>query len=150
MKLVKNFAAYEYEMIKVIREIQIMKALTTMMPSKMSFFPKLIDLIIPADANAKNLNSVFIVMDHIDTDLSKILKLGSACKIDKSHVRNICYNLLCALNYLSSANVIHRDIKPANILMNKYCQIRICDFGLARTLPKRATTFEGKNSRLIR
>jgi mitogen-activated protein kinase 1/3 len=135
IKLVKNFSAYEYELVKVVREIQIMKALTKMMPSKMSFFPKLIDLIIPANATVHNLNSIFIVMDHIDTDLSKILKLGNQCKMDKSHVRNICYNLLCALNYLSSANIIHRDIKPANILMNKYCQIRICDFGLARTLP---------------
>ena len=54
-----------------------MKALTKMMPSKMSFFPKLIDLIIPSGATVKNLKSVFIVMDHIDTDLSKILKLGS-------------------------------------------------------------------------
>jgi mitogen-activated protein kinase 1/3 len=77
-------------------------------------------------------------MDHVETDLSKIIKLGPACQVDKSHVRNILYNLLCALNYLASANVIHRDIKPGNILMNKYCQIRICDFGLARTLPKSA------------
>lgn len=127
-----------------------MKALTKMMPCKMSFFPKLIDLIIPSGANAKNLNTIFIVMDHIDTDLSKILKLGGACKMDKSHVRNITYNLLCALNYLSSANVIHRDIKPANILMNKYCQIRICDFGLARTLPKSASDAESLNCTLVR
>lgn len=89
-------------------------------------------------------------MDHIDTDLSKILKLGNSCKMDKTHVRNICYNLLCALNYLSSANVIHRDIKPANILMNKYCQIRICDFGLARTLPLSAISNNSGNAKVVR
>jgi serine/threonine protein kinase len=40
------------------------------------------------------------------------------------------------MNFLSSANIVHRDLKPANILMNKKCQVKICDFGLARTLPE--------------
>lgn len=29
---------------------------------------------------------------------------------------------------------MHRDIKPANILLNQDCTIRICDFGLSRTI----------------
>ena len=29
---------------------------------------------------------------------------------------------------------MHRDIKPANILIDSNCQIKICDFGLSRTL----------------
>lgn len=43
---------------------------------------------------------------------------------------------MCALNFIHTANVIHRDIKPANILIDDNCQIFICDFGLARTLPE--------------
>jgi mitogen-activated protein kinase 1/3 len=45
------------------------------------------------------------------------------------------YNTLCSTKFLHSCNIIHRDIKPANILVNHNCQIMICDFGLARTLP---------------
>jgi mitogen-activated protein kinase 15 len=30
--------------------------------------------------------------------------------------------------------VIHRDLKPSNILINSDCYIKICDFGLARSL----------------
>ena len=37
---------------------------------------------------------------------------------------------------MHSANIIHRDLKPANILMNERCQVKISDFGLARSLPK--------------
>jgi serine/threonine protein kinase len=28
---------------------------------------------------------------------------------------------------------MHRDIKPGNILINSNCQIKLCDFGMART-----------------
>jgi mitogen-activated protein kinase 1/3 len=44
------------------------------------------------------------------------------------------YNLLCAVKYLHSANVLHRDLKPANILVNEDCSVKICDFGLARSI----------------
>lgn len=34
--------------------------------------------------------------------------------------------------YIHSANVLHRDIKPGNVLVNADCELKICDFGLAR------------------
>lgn len=33
---------------------------------------------------------------------------------------------------MHSANVMHRDLKPSNILLNKNCDLKICDLGLAR------------------
>lgn len=44
------------------------------------------------------------------------------------------YNLICALKYMHSARILHRDIKPANILINEDCGVKVCDFGLARSL----------------
>ena len=42
------------------------------------------------------------------------------------------YNLLCAVKYLHTANVIHRDLKPENILLSgNSLEISICDFGFA-------------------
>lgn len=58
------------------------------------------------------------------------------------HAKIIVYNLLCAVNYLHSANVIHRDLKPGNILLTDQCSVKICDFGLARTIPKELQAFE--------
>jgi len=40
------------------------------------------------------------------------------------------------MNYIHSANIIHRDLKPANFLIDSKCNVKICDFGLARVLPK--------------
>jgi len=44
------------------------------------------------------------------------------------------YNLLCAVKYIHESKVIHRDLKPANVLVNEDCSVKLCDFGLARSL----------------
>lgn len=46
------------------------------------------------------------------------------------------YNMLCSVNFFHSANLIHRDLKPSNFLMNFDCIPKLCDFGLARSIPK--------------
>ena len=43
------------------------------------------------------------------------------------------YQLLRGLKYVHSANVLHRDLKPSNLLLNANCDLKIADFGLART-----------------
>ena len=43
--------------------------------------------------------------------------------------------ILRGLKYIHSANVLHRDLKPSNLLINANCDLKICDFGLARTGP---------------
>lgn len=39
---------------------------------------------------------------------------------------------------MHSADIVHRDLKPANILLNQTCDLKVCDFGLARTVQPRA------------
>ena len=51
---------------------------------------------------------------------------------------------------MQSLNVIHRDIKPANILVNKSCQIKICDFGISRTLPESSIGKGSGNTKRVR
>ena len=33
---------------------------------------------------------------------------------------------------MHSAGILHRDLKPRNLLVNSNCDLKICDFGLAR------------------
>ncbi|KAL2938204.1 Mitogen-activated protein kinase 3 [Bienertia sinuspersici] len=48
------------------------------------------------------------------------------------HENYFLYQILRGLKYIHSANVIHRDLKPSNLLINANCDLKICDFGLAR------------------
>jgi serine/threonine protein kinase len=38
------------------------------------------------------------------------------------------------MNFLHSANIMHRDLKSENVLIDDECRIKICDFGMARSL----------------
>ncbi|KAL7259021.1 hypothetical protein ACSBR1_005013 [Camellia fascicularis] len=49
------------------------------------------------------------------------------------HENYFLYQILRGLKYVHSANVLHRDLKPSNLLLNANCDLKIGDFGLART-----------------
>lgn len=71
-------------------------------------------------------------MEFAESDLKKILK--SSINLEILHIQTMVYNLLCAIKYLHESKVIHRDLKPANILVNEDCTVKLCDYGLARSI----------------
>ena len=44
------------------------------------------------------------------------------------------YQILRGLKYIHTSGIIHRDLKPRNLLVNSNCDLKICDFGLARSI----------------
>lgn len=94
------------------------------------FVVELIEILYPKDP--ENFDSLYVVMEHAESDLKKIIK--SNINLEIEHIQTIIYNLLCAIKYLHESNVLHRDLKPANVLINEDCTVKLCDFGLARSL----------------
>ncbi len=78
----------------------------------------------------------FLVFEHYPTDLNNVIK--SPQRLTKDHVEYVMLQIFRATAYMHSAGIMHRDIKPANILINEECDIKICDFGLARLVPSEA------------
>jgi len=54
--------------------------------------------------------------------------------LEDIHKRFIIYQLLKAIKYMHSGEVIHRDMKPSNLLLNSECLVKVADFGLARSI----------------
>ena len=72
---------------------------------------------------------VYIVQELMETDLYKLLKTQ---QLSNDHICYFVYQILRAMKYIHSANVLHRDLKPSNLLLNTNCDLKVCDFGLAR------------------
>ncbi|PKU87953.1 mitogen-activated protein kinase 5 [Dendrobium catenatum] len=75
-------------------------------------------------------NDVYIATELMDTDLHQIIRSNQ--ELSEEHCQYFLYQILRGLKYIHSANVIHRDLKPSNLLVNANCDLKICDFGLAR------------------
>ena len=110
---------------RLLREIMILKSLSHPNVVKILDSPRLHE--------TAESNEVSIVMEYAQNDLKRFLR--SSTYLTSASIRVIVYNILCGMNYLHSANVMHRDLKPANILINPNLDIKICDFGLARSMP---------------
>ncbi|CAN6483754.1 unnamed protein product [Victoria cruziana] len=75
-------------------------------------------------------NDVYIAYELMDTDLHQIIRSNQP--LTEEHCQYFLYQILRGLKYIHSANVLHRDLKPSNLLLNANCDLKICDFGLAR------------------
>lgn len=90
----------------------------------------ILDMMPPLAKQVEDFNDVYIVTDLMETDLHRIIYSKQSLSIE--HVQYFVYQILRALKYMHSANVIHRDLKPSNLLVNSNCDLKVCDFGLAR------------------
>ena len=92
----------------------------------------LFDVIIHLNQNpsVNKIADVYLVMEKMDSDLQKII--ASKQELSDEHYQFILYQILRALYFLHSANIIHRDFKPSNVLINEDCTVKLCDFGMSR------------------
>ncbi|PCH34601.1 Pkinase-domain-containing protein [Wolfiporia cocos MD-104 SS10] len=116
-----------------IREISLLKEL------KDDNIVKLFDIV---HADSK----LFLVFEFLDVDLKRWMehtnKVGNP--IGPDIVKKFTYQLSLGLRYCHSHRILHRDLKPQNLLIDKYDNLKLADFGLARAfgIPMRTYTHE--------
>mmetsp|Transcript_24419 Transcript_24419/g.48898 ORF Transcript_24419/g.48898 Transcript_24419/m.48898 type:complete len:617 (-) Transcript_24419:284-2134(-) len=121
---------------RLLREIKIMR-----------FFhhPQILQLL-DAFRSPSSEGSCYLVTGKMDTDLQFII--NSQQPITESHCQWLLAQLLVGVNEIHSANIVHRDLKPGNLLVNKDCNLKIADFGLARALPSKGDAATGDSAEL--
>ena len=85
-------------------------------------------------------NWIYIIMEYIAYgELSKEMDKRGA--IPESMVQSITLQILSALRYLHSRNIVHRDIKPDNILIASKdpLVVKLSDFGLSKCVENEET-----------
>ncbi|OCF58122.1 CMGC/CDK/CDK9 protein kinase [Kwoniella mangroviensis CBS 10435] len=114
--------------VTTVREIKILKSLNH--PSVVPILNMVVERKIPGDRS--NRGEVFMVFPYMDHDLCGLLA-NQDFKMTHSMAKLLMRQILEGIDYIHLNNFIHRDIKTANILVDKHGQIKIADFGLARS-----------------
>jgi len=79
----------------------------------------------------------FLVFDRIHgTDLFSLIEKKSFVAFEENHAKKIFKQILKAVRYAHSKDVVHRDIKLENILMDEEGKITVIDFGLCDLVKK--------------
>ena len=109
---------------RLLREIKILKHF------KHDNVLGLVDILAPPNANAKEWKDVYIVSELMDTDLHYIIH--SKQPLTDEHYKYFLYQILRGVHAIHLAHVLHRDLKPGNLLVNKNCDLKICDLARPR------------------
>src|SRR5882724_7025154 len=90
-----------------------------------------------------------ISMEYVDGETFSNLRAEKEQKVFEPDEIAGCMTQLCeALDYAHNrARVIHRDLKPSNLMVNKRGDLKITDFGIARSLADSATRLTAERGR---
>ncbi|XP_048575079.1 mitogen-activated protein kinase 4-like [Triticum urartu] len=123
IKKINNVFDSREDALRTLREMKLLRHLTH------ENVIALKDVMMPI--RRRSFKDVYLVSELMDTDLQYII--NSSQTLSNDHCQYFLLQLLRGLKYLHSARILHRDLKPGNLLVNGNCDLKICDFGLART-----------------
>src|SRR3954468_14253366 len=95
-----------------------------------------------------------ISMEYVDGDTLSNLRTDRPHKIFEPHEIAEWISELCdALDYAHNhARIVHRDLKPSNLMVNQRGELKVADFGIARSLSdsmSMLTMDQGKSGTLL-
>src|SRR6266576_4132038 len=95
-----------------------------------------------------------ISMEYVDGDTLSNLRADKPQKVFETDELTDWTSQLCdALDYAHNhARIVHRDLKPANLMVNQRGDLKVADFGIARSLSdsvSKLTMEHGKSGTLV-
>lgn len=128
---IKKISPFDHSMfcLRTLREIKLLRHF------QHENIISILDLLRPS--SLEDFKEVYLVQERMETDMHRVIRTQ---ELSDDHCQYFIYQTLRALKALHSANVLHRDLKPSNLLLNANCDLKLCDFGLARSaLPPPST-----------
>lgn len=120
---IKNIAPFHHKLtcLRTLREIQLLRHFE---------HENIVSLLeVTESTGDRSASEVNLVLEFMPIDLNVVIRTQD---LSDKHCQCFTYQLLRGLAFIHSTGIIHRDIKPANLLVNDQCDLKICDFGLAR------------------
>ncbi|TDL15308.1 mitogen-activated protein kinase [Rickenella mellea] len=126
---IKKIAPFDHSMfaLRTLRELKLLKFLSESGVSENII--AILDIIMPP--SLEQFKELYMIFEFMETDMHRVIRTQD---LSDDHAQYFIYQTLRALKALHSADVIHRDLKPSNLLLNANCDLRVCDFGLARSV----------------
>jgi len=80
---------------------------------------------------ADNDKDIYLVFEYMEINAHAVIRANI---LEEVHKKYILYQIIKSLKYMHSGDLLHRDLKPSNVLLNSDCHVKLCDFGLARSV----------------
>lgn len=77
--------------------------------------------------------NIYMTFEYMDHDLAGILA-HPQLRLNDSQIKFLLQQMLDGLAYIHHKGILHRDIKGSNILLDRRGNLKLADFGLARTI----------------
>lgn len=121
---IKKITPFDHSMfcLRTLREIKLLRSFSH------ENIISILDIIKPETLEA--FTEVYLIQELMETDMHRVIRTQD---LSDDHCQYFIYQSLRGLKALHSAAVLHRDLKPSNLLLNANCDLKICDFGLARS-----------------
>ncbi|KAG4076587.1 hypothetical protein HA402_001874 [Bradysia odoriphaga] len=113
-----------------LREIALLKQLETF---KHPNIVKLLDVCHGQRLEREKQLVLFLVFEHLEQDLSGYIDSLPSSGMPARTLQKLARELLTGVDFLHSHRIIHRDLKPPNCLVSSTGELKLADFGLAKT-----------------
>ncbi|KAF9786877.1 CMGC/MAPK protein kinase [Thelephora terrestris] len=139
---IKKILPFEHTLfcLRTLRELKLLKFFSETCTNENII--SILDIIKPPSLD--DFTEIYFIQELMQTDLHRVIRTQ---QLTDDHCQYFVYQVLRALKSIHSADIVHRDLKPANLLLNANCDLKVCDFGLARSVNTSAT--QGKEVGLM-